>query len=72
MEKLTIRQAYDAMILFLENYYQQTNSDDVGALLGDLSMEIWADGSSGDPAAWDDWLECVQKVLIPDSPDKRI
>lgn len=71
MEKLTIRQAYDAMFYFLENYYEQTHSDDVASLLGDLSMDIWADGTPGDPAAWDDWLECVQKVLMPDTPENR-
>lgn len=32
MEKLTDKQAFVAMIEFLDNYYQQTQSDDIGAL----------------------------------------
>ena len=29
-------QAFRAMVLFLERYFERTQSDDVGALLGDL------------------------------------
>jgi hypothetical protein len=60
MEKLTERQAFEAMVLFLESFYERTNSDDVGGLLSDLLMS--QDGTTADPAAWDDWMECVQKV----------
>lgn len=59
--KLTILQAYNAMRLFLERYYTQTSSDDVGALLSDLLF--LEDGSTADPAAWNDWLESVNKAL---------
>jgi hypothetical protein len=69
-ETLTIRQAFEAMVVFLEVYYERTHSDDIGALLGDLNTHLWADGITGDPAAWKDWLESVQKVLMSDtSPD---
>jgi hypothetical protein len=61
METLTIRQAYEAMALFLEGVYQRTNSDDLGALLGDL--QILEDGGTADPAAWQDWLNSVGKIL---------
>jgi len=71
VETLTARQAFDAMVLFLENYYQQTKSDDVGALLGDLSFDIWSNGSTADPGAWSDWMECVHKVLAPDTPENH-
>ncbi len=61
MSDLTVKQAFQAMVLFLEGFYERTQSDDVGALLGDLL--ILEDGSTADPAAWDDWLNSVGKVL---------
>jgi len=59
--KLTNLQAFNAMRLFLEKYYEQTSSDDVGALLSD--MLFLEDGGTADPAAWNDWIECVDKAL---------
>ncbi len=61
MEKLTEKQAFKAMVLFLEGFYERTNSDDVGGLLSDLIL--LEDGSTADPAAWDDWMKCVHKLL---------
>lgn len=58
---LTERQAYDAMYAFLEEYYGQTKSGDVAALLG--AMSFLPDGGTADPAAWQDWMKCVQKAL---------
>lgn len=60
MTVLSVLDAYRAMQLFLEDYHRFTGSDDVGALLGGL--QLLADGSSADPAAWSDWLNCVQRV----------
>lgn len=59
-QSFTERQAFDAMVRFLEVYYQETNSDDVGALLGDL--QILEDGKTADPAAWEEWLKCLRAV----------
>lgn len=59
MEKLTQKQAFVAMIEFLDNYYQQTQSDDIGALLG--SLQLLEDGKPADPAMWHDWVQCVEK-----------
>lgn len=75
METLTIRQAYDAMFCFLENWYQLTKSDDLGALLGGMDL-LWLDPATGerwtgDPAAWDDWMTCVQGILFPDTPENH-
>ena len=50
MDTLTIQQAFEVMQLFLEDYYERTQSDDVGALLGDL--QCMEDGVPADPAAW--------------------
>lgn len=61
MEKLTEQQAFKAMVLFLEGFYERTNADDIGRLLSDLIL--LEDGSTADPAAWYDWMNCVQKVL---------
>jgi hypothetical protein len=58
VETLTARQAFEAMELFLEKFYENTHSDDVGGLLGDL--QIVGDGMPADPAAWQDWMRCVK------------
>jgi hypothetical protein len=36
MNKLTVSQAYSAMIHFLEEFYQHTRSDDAAVLLGGM------------------------------------
>jgi hypothetical protein len=61
MEKLTETEAFEAMVLFLEGFYERTQSDDVGALLS--QMMILEDGTTADPAAWDDWMKSVHRVL---------
>jgi len=55
MVRLTKRQAFRAMVLFLHNFYNRTQSDDVGSLLGELMF--FEDGTTADPAAWQDWVE---------------
>ncbi len=72
-DKLTDLQAFYAMRLFLEKYYEQTQSDDVGSLLGDLQF-FEKEKETADPAAWKEWMECVNKVLAEKNkkfePDK--
>jgi hypothetical protein len=58
MNYLDTKIAYLAMFHFLDSYYQATKSGDVGGLLGGLSL--LQDGSSADPAMWQDWLEAVK------------
>ena len=60
MEMLTTREAFEAMVEFLAQFYSRTKSDDVGGLLGDIQMRD--DGLTADPAAWHDWLKCVSVV----------
>ncbi len=62
MERLTERKAFEAMVLFLEGFYERTQSDDVGGLLSDLMM--LEDGTTADTDAWEDWMEFVCKVLV--------
>lgn len=53
-------QAYQAMLKFLENYHENTHSDEIAGLLGSLSIS--SDGSPMDPACWEEWLEAVEKI----------
>lgn len=62
-KKLTIRQAYDVMTNFLEMYWKETDCDEIAGLLSDMSTEIWADGSTGDPAIWGEWEESVRTIV---------
>jgi hypothetical protein len=61
MEKLTDKQAYAAMFHFLERIYLRTQSDELGGLLG--SMSVLKDGSTADPAILRDWNEAVEYAL---------
>jgi hypothetical protein len=63
MEKLTPTEAFQAMILFLETYYERTQSDEIGALLG--SLQLLEDGKPADPAMWQDWLQYSNSVKLP-------
>jgi hypothetical protein len=62
---LTQTQAYLAMFEFLRRYYAETNSDDVGSLLG--GMSLLDDGSPADAAYWPDWLASVAVVMRAES-----
>ncbi|WP_196987647.1 hypothetical protein [Caenimonas aquaedulcis] len=57
---LTSREAYLAMFAFLEAHYQRTKSDDIGALLGDLTL--LPGGTSADPAAIVDWQHALSRA----------
>lgn len=59
-DRLSFQEAYLAMYEFLIELYQRTQSDELGSLLGDLSL--LEDGTTVDPAAWGDWLRCVEKA----------
>ncbi len=58
---LDLSTAYAAMFEFLAQHYERTGSDDLGALLG--SMSLLDDNSPADPALWLDWMGCVEKVV---------
>lgn len=60
-DMLTTREAFDAMVDFLTAIYERTRSDDIGSLLGDL--QVLSDGTTADPAAWQDWLQSVKSTL---------
>jgi hypothetical protein len=54
---LSEQEAFLAMTLFIEQF-ASTAGDDLATLAADISVE--SDGSTLDPAAWTDWLECVK------------
>lgn len=60
-KKLTKLQAFNAMVKFLEIYFEQTHSDDAGSLLGDT--QLLPGGGTWDPAAWRDWTRSVDTFL---------
>jgi hypothetical protein len=53
------REAFMVMSRFLWQYANRAG-DDLVTLLGDIAFE--EDGGTGDPAAWDDWMDCVRSV----------
>lgn len=57
---MTRQEAFIAMVHFLEHFYEQTASDDVGALLGD--MILVDEEKTMDPAAWNDWIAAIEKM----------
>lgn len=60
MTEMTENEAYLAMFAFLEHWYSMTQSDDVGALLG--GMSLLPDGKTYDPAILQDWIAAVEKA----------
>jgi hypothetical protein len=62
---LTASQGFCAMAKFLSGYFDRTSgSGPVRTLVGDVELED--DGSSVDPAALGDWMNCVSEVLAED------
>lgn len=52
-DRLTAKEAYLAMYAFLELHYRRSGMDDLGVLLG--GMSLLEDGSPADPSAWTAW-----------------
>jgi hypothetical protein len=61
MNQLSMQQAFLAMYSFLDAHYQRSKADDVGALLGSLSL--LKDGRPADPAVESDWASAVQAAV---------
>jgi hypothetical protein len=56
---MTEKEGFVAMKLFLEQFYEQ-GGNDMETLIADITIE--SDGATLDPAAWDDWIQCVKKA----------
>lgn len=60
-ESFSEQEIFEAMILLLEEYYYKTNSNDLGAFLGDLLHDEY--GETADDAAWEKWQECINQII---------
>jgi hypothetical protein len=71
---LSALEAFDAMRLFIEAYWERglKRSDDLRLLLSALSREthMWPDGGPNDPAMWSDWLLALGNVKNVDLTDE--
>lgn len=54
---ISIDEAYDAAVNFLNKYYTNTESDDIGMLAGD--MHLLEDNCSADSAAQSGWQDSI-------------
>ena len=59
MNESDAKKAYLAMFSFLENHWIRTKSDELGALLG--SMSLLPDGGTADPAVWQEWIRALER-----------
>ncbi|WP_146204593.1 hypothetical protein [Massilia glaciei] len=59
---VTLADAYRLLFRFVEQYNARGESSTAN-LLGDLSLEIWGDGGSGDPAQLEDFLVVARELL---------
>jgi hypothetical protein len=64
-QRLTERQAYLCMFEFLRRHYERGPTDEVGGLLGSLSL--LQDGQAADPAYAGAWAEAVAAVLAAEA-----
>lgn len=62
---LTAREAFLVMSDYIW-HYAQLAGDDLITLLGDTELE--ADGQPTDPAAWEDWVASVERIMAGHSP----
>lgn len=62
MYSLNEREAFAAVTLFLHRFAERAG-DDLLTLLGDITLR--PGGGTFDPAAWDDWMDCVRDVADP-------
>ena len=53
-------EGYNKFFSILVTIFHENNYGEVGVLLSE--MEILSDGSTSDPAAWDDWMKAINKV----------
>lgn len=60
---ITEHEALVAMRLFLEQFYARAGND-METLIADITIE--SDGNPLDPAAWDDWLRCINEAKNQD------
>jgi hypothetical protein len=60
---LTVKQAYETMLVFLKRECELTESEDLAELLAQYALTN--DGTTRDPDAWNAWLQAVAQVAGP-------
>jgi hypothetical protein len=70
-DMLTVREAFDAVRVFLELCWQRQDRpvEEIAFILGGTK---WADGSPVDPTLWEDWLVAVGKCRSVAEGDSNI
>jgi hypothetical protein len=53
------------MFEFLRSHYERGPTDEIGSMLGDLSLFL--DGKSADPAMTSDWNDAVARVMAAEA-----
>ena len=69
---IRIEQDYRDMLNILDYCYCQTHSDDLGDLLGSLSIGIWTDSLPADLADYEIWLNSVEAIKDSDIVTKIV
>jgi hypothetical protein len=64
--RMTVEQAYRAMLLFLQREVDLTESSDLADLVSEY--RIGADGQPKDAAVWAEWVEAVRQAVQGDKP----
>lgn len=67
-----VEQNYRNMVKFLDYIYFQTFDDDLGSLMGNLAMDIFADGLPADWADYEFWLACIEPIKKTDLKNQTI
>lgn len=60
--QISDKEAFIAMRLFLEQFYDRAGND-METLIADITLE--SDGQPLDPAAWEDWVHCLETARDP-------
>jgi hypothetical protein len=61
--RLTVKQAYETMLVFLKRECELVESEDLAELLAQYALTD--DGTTRDPDAWNAWLQAVSQVAGP-------
>jgi hypothetical protein len=61
--RLTVKQAYETMLVFLKRECELMESEDLAELLAQYALTD--DGTTRDPDAWNAWLQAVAQVAGP-------
>ncbi len=59
MNKEFQKQSYKTLFSLLESFYKVTKNNSVGILLGSMDFELFDGSDSADPAAFEDFCDCL-------------